>query len=65
MRHGIFTAPVDGAYEFTTAVLNRGGVSTGLEIVKNGVSCTKVRSGDDSFYTMGTNAVALDLHSGK
>ncbi|KAL4226398.1 hypothetical protein ACF0H5_014381 [Mactra antiquata] len=64
VRHGIFTAPIDGVYEFTTAVLNRPGISTGLEIVKNGISCTKVKSGDDSYYTMGTNAVALDLQAG-
>lgn len=64
IRHGIFTAPVTGVYEFTTAVLNAGGKHTGLEIVKNGQSMTKVESGDSNYYTMGTNAVALQLDIG-
>ena len=65
VRHGIFTAPVPGVYEFTTAVLNAAGKTTGLELVKNGRSMTKVQSGDSSYNTMGTNAVALKLTIGK
>ncbi|XP_052778403.1 complement C1q-like protein 4 [Mya arenaria] len=64
VRHGIFTAPFAGLYEFTAVVLNRGGVSTGLSLVLNGEAVTKVQSGDSSYYTMGTNAVALKLVAG-
>lgn len=64
-RHGIFTAPVHGLYEFTTAILVPGGKHTGMEIVKNGMSVAKTQSGDSSYYTMGTNVVALDLKAGK
>ncbi|XP_053377484.1 complement C1q tumor necrosis factor-related protein 4-like isoform X2 [Mercenaria mercenaria] len=63
-RHGIFTAPVDGPYEFTFATLVPGGKHTGMEIVKNGESVAKTESGDSSYYTMGTNVVALDLKAG-
>lgn len=64
VRHGIFTAPFDGVYEFTVAVLNRAGVQTGLELVRNGESITKVQSSDNGFYTMGTNAASLWLKAG-
>lgn len=63
-RHGIFTAPVDGLYEFTTAILVPGGKHTGMEIVKNGMSVAKTQAGDSNYYTMGTNVVALDLKAG-
>jgi hypothetical protein len=51
-------------FEFTTAVLNRAGYQSELELVKNGVAMTKVVSGDNGYYTMGTNAVALALIKG-
>ena len=64
-RHGIFTAPVDGPYEFTFATLVPSGRNTGMELVKNGEPVAKTQSGDNGFYTMGTNVVALDLNAGR
>lgn len=56
---------MSGYYEFTAAVLNAGGKHTGLEVVKNGQWVTKIQSGDSNYYTMGTNAVVLQLVIGK
>ncbi|KAK3609820.1 hypothetical protein CHS0354_029860 [Potamilus streckersoni] len=63
-RHGTFTAQVAGVYEFSVTVLSQGGNFIGAEIVKNGEPVAKARTGDASYYTMGTNIVTLQLQKG-
>ncbi|KAL3852120.1 hypothetical protein ACJMK2_015803 [Sinanodonta woodiana] len=63
-RHGTFTAQVAGVYEFSISVLSSGGSFIGAEIVKNGEPVAKARTGDASYYTMGTNIVTLQLQKG-
>ncbi|KAK3600628.1 hypothetical protein CHS0354_031542 [Potamilus streckersoni] len=60
-RHGTFTAQVAGVYEFSVTILSNGGNFIGAEIVKNGEPVAKARTGDASYYTMGTNIVTLQL----
>ncbi|KAL3852115.1 hypothetical protein ACJMK2_015798 [Sinanodonta woodiana] len=63
-RHGTFTAQVTGVYEFSVTVLSSGGNFIGAEIVKNGEPVAKARTGDASYYTMGTSIVTLQLQKG-
>lgn len=64
-RHGAFRAPVSGTYKFTFSVLQ--GTSQmyiALELVKNGVAIGRVRTGDQSYYAIGTNIINVHLNAG-
>ena len=62
-RHGEFTAPTNGTYEFSLAMLMGPGYWGGLEIVKNRNPIAKVRSGDSQDYSMAATAVVTEVNS--
>ncbi|KAH3819207.1 hypothetical protein DPMN_120940, partial [Dreissena polymorpha] len=64
-RHGEFRAPYDGTYEFSVSLYMRGARWAGLEIVREGVAVSKVRTGDGSEYTMAGTTVTLALRAGQ
>ncbi|KAK3609815.1 hypothetical protein CHS0354_029854 [Potamilus streckersoni] len=66
VRHGTFTAPVDGVYEFSFSVHVEGATVVGLDLKKNGVVIARSRSSQDSYgyYNMATNMVVVELKAG-
>ncbi|KAL4225873.1 positive regulation of adiponectin secretion [Mactra antiquata] len=65
VRHGAFRAPVSGAYKFTFSVLQ--GTSQmwiAVDLVKNGAPIGRIRTGDYSYYAIGTNIVTVHLDAG-
>ncbi|KAK3609823.1 hypothetical protein CHS0354_029863 [Potamilus streckersoni] len=66
VRHGTFTAPVDGVYEFSFSVYVEVSAVVGLDLKKNGVVIARSRSSQDSYgyYNMATNMVVVELKAG-
>ncbi|KAL4226523.1 hypothetical protein ACF0H5_014508 [Mactra antiquata] len=64
-RHGEFTAPVNGTYEFTVSMVVVGGYWVGIEIVKDGVPIGKLRTGDSAQYTMASTTVNVEMMKGE
>ncbi|KAL3852124.1 hypothetical protein ACJMK2_015807 [Sinanodonta woodiana] len=66
IRHGTFTAPVDGVYEFSFSVYVEVSAGVGLDLKKNGVVIARTRSSQDGYgyFNMATNIVVTELKAG-
>ncbi|KAL3852116.1 hypothetical protein ACJMK2_015799 [Sinanodonta woodiana] len=67
VRHGTFSAPVTGTYEFTLSVLITGVNTAGLELVKNGEVIARAKVGEDKYsqYNMAMNVAAIEMVAGE
>ncbi|KAK3609814.1 hypothetical protein CHS0354_029853 [Potamilus streckersoni] len=67
VRHGTFSAPVTGTYEFTFSVSISGVYTSGIELVKNGAVVARAKVGEDKYsqYNMATNVVVIELVAGE
>ncbi|KAL3852117.1 hypothetical protein ACJMK2_015800 [Sinanodonta woodiana] len=66
VRHGTFTAPVNGVYEFSFSAHVEGANVIGLDLKRNGVVIARSRTSQDTngYFNMATNTVAVELQAG-
>ncbi|KAK3609821.1 hypothetical protein CHS0354_029861 [Potamilus streckersoni] len=63
-RHGVFRAPRNGTYAFSTSVTTPASNQIAVEIVKNGEQLVQLRTLNDYMWSMATNVVNVYLTKG-
>ncbi|KAL3852121.1 hypothetical protein ACJMK2_015804 [Sinanodonta woodiana] len=63
-RHGVFRAPRNGTYTFSSSVTTNAGSQIAIEIVKNGEQLVQMRSLNDYMWSMATSVVNVNLLKG-
>ncbi|KAL3852118.1 hypothetical protein ACJMK2_015801 [Sinanodonta woodiana] len=63
-RHGLFRAPRNGTYTFSTSVTTPASSQIAVEIVKNGEQLVQLRTINDYTWSMATNVVNVNLIKG-
>ncbi|KAL3852113.1 hypothetical protein ACJMK2_015796 [Sinanodonta woodiana] len=63
-RHGVFRAPRNGTYYFSTSVTTPTSNQIAVEIVKNGEQLVQLRTENDYMWNMATNVVNVYLTKG-
>ncbi|KAK3609817.1 hypothetical protein CHS0354_029856 [Potamilus streckersoni] len=65
-RHGHFRAPVSGTYKFSFSILQgTAAMWISTELVKEGRPIGRVKTGDNGYWTLGSNVITTHLQEGE